>query len=183
MSVVHAILDSGFDPNTVLDPESGHTALHYAVRVFRDQVGPRKAVVEKLLASGAKVDVSDKWGRTPLFYAVTANYKRDLVKLLLAAGAEAFTKNANGTNAYDIAIDKGATLIINELLKTQSDKSSPTPEAPATTPRSAGTGELNSFLFMTPLSSTGATRTESPGCRESSLTAGTPIFTSALFSP
>ena len=66
------------DPNAA-DPD-GTTALHWAVQ------HDRLDLVEALISAGAKTNVTNRWGVTPLALAVT-NGDGPITKALLKAGA------------------------------------------------------------------------------------------------
>ncbi len=58
-TIVDEFLAKGADPKAI-DPDSGQTPLHYAVR------GANPTIVEKLVAKGADLNAKDKAGQTPL---------------------------------------------------------------------------------------------------------------------
>src|SRR5262245_8708625 len=82
-SLVQFLIDQGADVDAVESGEK-YTALHFAAR---DQ---RREIVETLLKAGAKVDVCDAKGKTPLRHCLSSS-KRDpaIVEMLVAHGAEA----------------------------------------------------------------------------------------------
>ena len=81
---VRALLDAGFAANEV--DESGETALHFAMgRGHLD-------IIATLLAANADVNAEGRGGRTPLFYAETA----DEARALLDAGAWIDVEDWNG---------------------------------------------------------------------------------------
>jgi ankyrin repeat protein len=67
-----------------------------------------KEVAELLIAKGAKVNVKDKGGDTPLHYASRRDYAsgRDVVKLLIAKGADVNAKNNQGNSPLHNASDR-----------------------------------------------------------------------------
>jgi ankyrin repeat protein len=84
--IVRALLDAGEDPNRY-NPAGNHphcTPLHQAV------LGGHLAVVELLIARGARLDIRDTiWNGTPLGWALHAGGKRrdEMAERLRAAGA------------------------------------------------------------------------------------------------
>lgn len=61
-------------------------------------------LAQALLDAGAKTEVMDAKGNTPLHYAV--GYGRvEFVRLLLSAGASAQARNATGLTPHAIALD------------------------------------------------------------------------------
>jgi ankyrin repeat protein len=79
LALVQKRLQLRGDPNAA-DPD-GTTALHWAVQA------DRLDMVEALVASGAKVKVTNRWGVTPLALAVT-NGNTGITQALLKAGAD-----------------------------------------------------------------------------------------------
>ena len=70
-------------------------------------------IVAILLKGGANPNIFDKWGKTPLMYAVTmygeyTNFPRRLkiIDLLLKYGADLNIQSKNGKTALDIATDE-----------------------------------------------------------------------------
>ncbi len=84
-------------------PFEGQTALMYAA-----QFG-NPALVDTLIAKGAKLGATDRYGMTALMYAAKFPDSPDetkkcaIVKALLHAGADATAKNGSGETAADIA--------------------------------------------------------------------------------
>src|SRR5579872_1920946 len=79
LALVQKRLQLRGDPDAA-DPD-GTTALHWAVQA------DRLDIVEALVASGAKVKVTNRWGVTPLALAVT-NGNSGITQALLKAGAD-----------------------------------------------------------------------------------------------
>jgi ankyrin repeat protein len=97
--IVRLLIERGADVN-VADKDQKWTALHFAAR---DQKEP---IVRALLEAGAKVDPVDVFGNTPLWRAVSnASPNLDVVKELLAHGADPFKKSKSGVAPIDIARD------------------------------------------------------------------------------
>jgi ankyrin repeat protein len=81
-----------------------------------------------LAQSGAKVDVANDAGETPL---ITAVHSRNLqmVRLLLAAGADPERTDNAGRSARDYAKLEGAdSLVLGEILKHDKDKTARKPQ-------------------------------------------------------
>lgn len=93
--VIKALLEAGTDVNAIT--KSGKTALDVAV------TWEHPSVLEILLAhTGINVNLADSNGNTPLMTAAKAG-KLTALKMLLAAGADAFVKNKRGQTALDLA--------------------------------------------------------------------------------
>src|SRR5689334_24670599 len=99
-AVVKSLLQQHVDVNT---PQGdGTTALHWAA--FRDDLD----MVKMLLAAGANAKAATREGAiTPLLMACT-NGNTSIIDLLLKAGADANTTNANGTTALMTAAAAGS---------------------------------------------------------------------------
>ncbi|HUD25458.1 MAG TPA: ankyrin repeat domain-containing protein [Burkholderiaceae bacterium] len=127
---VRALLESGVDPNSrdrdartplmyaVVDgklnvfgllatypgvdlnaqDKSGNSALHFAAQDYR------VAEAETLLKLQARVDARDSYGNTPLWRAVFNSQGRgEIIRLLLAHGADPNSKNDKGKSPIDAA--------------------------------------------------------------------------------
>ncbi|KAJ3028519.1 UNVERIFIED_CONTAM: hypothetical protein HDU68_001515 [Siphonaria sp. JEL0065] len=76
----------------------GWTALHWAV-VYKNL-----KLVKRLVELGANVNVKDDSNNsTPLHFAALLG-ELDIVKVLVHAGADLFARNADGRNAFDLAV-------------------------------------------------------------------------------
>lgn len=100
LGVARKLLESCPDVN-LADNEDRGTLLHYVAAVQDDAID---SLASDLIANGAKVDVVDAGGWTPLLIA-SANGKRDLVATLLDAGADPAKANGDGQRAIDLAAD------------------------------------------------------------------------------
>jgi len=100
-ATVEFLIARGADVN-VRDRAQRLTALHFAAR---DQ---KLAIVRVLLAHGAEVDPQDIFGDTPLWRCVMNSSRNiEIVKELLAKGADPNKKNKSGVSAIDIAVKFG----------------------------------------------------------------------------
>jgi ankyrin repeat protein len=88
------LIDAGLDINA--QDATGASALHYAARTG-DAV-----VVDFLLKSGARHDVRDFYGNTPLHLVGTV----ENAKLLLSAGASLLAKNDAGNTPVELALNR-----------------------------------------------------------------------------
>eukprot|EP00163_Fabomonas_tropica_P016530 TRINITY_DN2960_c0_g2_i3.p1 TRINITY_DN2960_c0_g2~~TRINITY_DN2960_c0_g2_i3.p1 ORF type:complete len:3332 (+),score=486.18 TRINITY_DN2960_c0_g2_i3:638-9997(+) len=93
---VQELLLRGANPNVVSE---GMSLLHTAA-----VKGRRLALV--LLEKGAKVDIVDKHGFTPLHYAAAFG-RLEAVEILLKNGADLMTLSRSGDYPYDIAVQNG----------------------------------------------------------------------------
>lgn len=97
IEVVNLLLRLGADPN-IRDRDQGWTALHFAAQVVRLDL------VVALIDAGAKIDVEDEFGNTPLWRAVFSSQgKGDVIKALLSAGANPDKKNIHGVSPKILA--------------------------------------------------------------------------------
>ncbi len=87
------------------------TALHRTIWM------ERKDLIELLIQRGANVNAKDKWGYTPLSYAV---YKDDylyFMNILITNGAEVDTKDSSGETCLHYVATAGRTDAVKLLLK------------------------------------------------------------------
>jgi ankyrin repeat protein len=110
LQTIAFLLNHGVDLN--LPDREGWTALHFAAR---DCSVP---IVEELLARGAEVDALDAFGNTPLWRAVMSRAQPapDVVKALLAHGADPRRRNKRGNSPLDVATKAGLTGLLPFLL-------------------------------------------------------------------
>jgi len=66
------------------------------------------------LANGAKVDVRDRFGRTPLFDAMVKN-RFEMIDLLLGSGADLSARNNEGQTPFDWAVAHRKPKLIEHL--------------------------------------------------------------------
>ena len=74
----------------------GFSALLYAVESCNFDAA------KVLIANGADVNIKDKFGNTPIMYALNRMYSKFMVKLLVVNGADLTVKNNFGENAEDM---------------------------------------------------------------------------------
>jgi ankyrin repeat protein len=95
------------------DNDGVFTALHAAV------IKSQAEVVKLLLEKGAKTEIQDLIGNTPLIWAAmlsNATEDNEVVKLLLAHGAKIDAKNKEGETALTVA-EKAGDLKLAKLLR------------------------------------------------------------------
>ncbi len=128
-----ALIRGGADVNS--SDKNGVTALHHAVR-FRFPVA-----VQVLIEHGANVNqVCRKSGSTPLHRAVTSTGAPgtagkqqeaiEIIRLLMAAGADPLIKNKSGRTPADYVKNEAVKSLFKPSLKNQSGKRA---TAPSTT--------------------------------------------------
>ena len=76
-------------------------------------------VAETLLDSGAQIDKQDAYGQTALMHAATSGYG-EMVRLLVARGADRRLRDSNCSSALDLAEALGHTAVA-ELLELPAD--------------------------------------------------------------
>ncbi len=127
VAAVRAALSSGTDPNTKY---KGQTPLMYAAEKGR------VAVIEVLLANGAKVDLVDSYNRTALHFA-TMCASVDCCRLLVARGASTSIESTlGGESPLDIA--KMRTLLELQKLFLQARDGVTSPLKPPAAPKPGG---------------------------------------------
>jgi ankyrin repeat protein len=89
----------------------GGTTANLCLALHMRSVEKAKAFIE----GGAKINVSDGHGYTPLHYAVQNNQK-EIVHLLISKNADVNAKNSEGQTALDIAVDRNRKEIAELLL-------------------------------------------------------------------
>lgn len=75
---------------------AGDTPLHSAAQLGRTEI------VKLLIAKGADVDATNRWGQTPLHYA-SLFYHKEIVEKLLEEGADVNAEDENGYNPLGLA--------------------------------------------------------------------------------
>ena len=94
---VTAILDGNSGVGVSDQDDSGYSALHAAASWGRLQVA------QALLQRGARVDLVDDDGDTPLHFCETV----ELARLLIEAGADPAVQNGDGKTAAETALEEG----------------------------------------------------------------------------
>ena len=110
---VQAELDKGVDVNA---SGNGQSPLHLAAIMGHVEV------TELLIASGADLEGTDKYGNTPLHYAAHHG-RKETTKLLITKGADVNVKRDDGNTPLDNATKYKHTDII-ELLRKHGGKTS-----------------------------------------------------------
>jgi len=105
--VVELLLKRGADPN--LKDDSGATALMWAV--------PNRDKVQHLLDRGAAVDAKSDTGRTALLVAASYPGTVDLLRLLLARGADLRAQDRVGTTALALAVRSADIDVVRFLVE------------------------------------------------------------------
>jgi ankyrin repeat protein len=97
--------------------EAARTSDDYgATAIFNAILKRRTAMVESLLRSGTNVNTRDARGMTPLMAAATLG-DEEIVRLLLAKGADPSLRNAAGQTASDVAYGAGHADLATQLDK------------------------------------------------------------------
>lgn len=109
--IANDLINRGIDVNIVnVDGQSvGHYLSFY----------PNLQISERLLQMCLNINLMDKWGNTPLWYAIyngKGNY--ELVKLFIKYGADPEIINKAGKSSLDFAKSKNNDQLINMLKKT-----------------------------------------------------------------
>lgn len=100
-SIVTRLLDAGIDVNTVY--ANGLTVLSWAAGYSEDvPTAEGVTLVTRLLERGAKTDIADDRGQTPLMIAAAMDHA-EVIDILLAHGANLQARDASGKNAVDLA--------------------------------------------------------------------------------
>jgi hypothetical protein len=73
------------------------------------------ATIKREIKNGTKLEITDEFGRTPLWLAVGIG-KRSVIQLLLENGADVEAKNLRGQNILDWALNKGKQDIVNMVI-------------------------------------------------------------------
>ncbi|MDA9823348.1 ankyrin repeat domain-containing protein [Paracoccaceae bacterium] len=93
----------------------GNSPLHFAASYDN-----KSAYVKTLINAGAKLSRRDKYGNTPMFYAVIIK-NNDTVKLLLDAGASPDIRNINGQTTVHVAVISNNIVGLKSLLDAGAD--------------------------------------------------------------
>ena len=101
------LLDGGADPDV-------YSRNDFQVAPIHSAAAGREAVARLLVARGAKVNVAQRHGWTPL-HSAAQNGHAQLVDALLAAGADPNATNEGGVTAADLARKGGHQAIVDRL--------------------------------------------------------------------
>jgi ankyrin repeat protein len=90
--------------------DEGRTALSYAAKLKRIDVA------EVILNAGGRLDISDRYGNQPLWYAVHSQYQNhDMIRLFVQHGADPRHRNFHGKSPTDLATTIGIADILTIL--------------------------------------------------------------------
>lgn len=107
--IVRALLEAGASPNRrTVDREE--TVLHLLARA--NASGP---VLDAIVAAKTRVDRRDRFGWTPLMVAAQ-NGAAEVLRALLAAGADAALTTPDGKSARDLAAEAGQEALLEDLV-------------------------------------------------------------------
>ncbi len=148
------LLKQGADPN-VQDPEDGETPLQNAASVSL----PRD--IQVLLKAGARVDTTNRWGRTALMIAARREQLRN-VELLLKAGADIHRVDHMNCSALHLACEKGNRNIAMRLVEAGADLQATNREAEPRWTRPYGKAMPNSPRPCAPRGHRGRSTSPSP---------------------
>lgn len=105
--VMAALLERGVNVNAANN--KGMRPLHYAAQYW-------SGIVKELLAAGAEIDAQDNEGNTALIYACDSGNEK-LARLLVRKGADFNIKNNDGKSAVDIAVEKGLSDVLEQIMQ------------------------------------------------------------------
>ena len=98
-SVALALIEAKADVNQV-DKVLGLTPLHWAA--YHGQ----QAVVQALIAAGARIDPANQEGTTPLYKALEMDHA-EVARILINAGADVNQKDSKGRRPADLMGNRG----------------------------------------------------------------------------
>lgn len=124
------LLDEGAEVN----PESGNRAVRYTPLSLAVRNG-HTDIVKLLLSQGALPNPMEDGRRTTLLHWVATEGKADMMKALLAGGADTELKDSDGKTPLDRALETGQKEIV-QLLRTGGSEASDQGAAQTQTPRS-----------------------------------------------
>ncbi|MBD5087717.1 MAG: hypothetical protein HDT30_02710 [Clostridiales bacterium] len=98
--------------------ENGETPI---LHLLRKNYSNAKEMVELFLEKGVNINRADKKGNTPLLMHADQSCDRDIMKLLLRAGADINARNNDGNNALMFALKHGDCELARLLIKKGAD--------------------------------------------------------------
>lgn len=109
--LVQAFLDAGLSADQALE-STGENPLRFMLRgacspLQRPSAAETKATARLLLARGANVNATDGHGNTALMEAAMQGCDRELMGILIKAGAKVGLKNASGLSAFEMGLYSG----------------------------------------------------------------------------
>jgi len=110
-AVIDALISAGADINDTRH-ENGYTPLHWAVRCNRNP-----AMAEHIIKLGADINKEDKYGSTPLLWAVCNSNPKDVLKKIENAFDNISTTSFNAARYFEKIRQKGKPEIVPVLLK------------------------------------------------------------------
>lgn len=119
LEIVKILLEAGANPNArFMTPHLGEmSALTYAL------LSKNREVVETMINAGAEVNPSGFEGMPPLLFAIYDSGDTNLVKTLLAKGAQVNFKTRTGMTALMLASLKNSPAVVEILLSAGADAS------------------------------------------------------------
>ena len=121
--------------------DEGAQEVHHCTALNAASISGHLGIVEKLLLSGASVNIPDCLEATS-FCEATFHGHLDIMKALANHGADINTPNMFGWSPLDVAVSKGRINIARYLLKIGADTLLTTPEGHTVMHIAAGMGEL-----------------------------------------
>ena len=119
----------------------GAQEIHHCTGLNAASISGHLSIVEKLLLSGASVNIPDCLEATS-FCEATFHGHLDIMKALASHGADINTPNMFGWSPLDVAVSKGRIHIVRYLLESGADTLHTTPEGHTAMHIAAGMGEL-----------------------------------------
>ena len=148
VEVVEYLLDTvplhpgGFvDQTATVSFDKDAQKIHHCTALSAASMGGHLRIVEKLLLSGASVDIPDCLEATS-FCEATFHGHMHILKALSSHGANINAPNMFGWSPLDVAVAKGRKNIVRYLLESGADALHTTPEGHTAMHIAAGMGEL-----------------------------------------
>jgi ankyrin repeat protein len=119
--IVRAMLSHGLDVNGFVDDDS-NTMLNRACKAEHEGYASKTIMIRLFLDAGADVNISNRFGETPLMHASGKDFDKlgDIQLLLLEKGADTTMKDSNGNTALHYAAGNssaaGAKTLAENLL-------------------------------------------------------------------